>query len=99
MSTVPLLFSSSLQSTTNSSLRSKTHMRLSRYNAETLYLSENKLTGSVPFEFSHLSSLELLSIYNNSLTGSIPVELEAIANLTCFARKLHNRSPNGAAIL
>ena len=47
-----------------------------------LYLSNNRLTGSIPAELGELSNLTYLSLWGNRLTGSIPAELGNLINLT-----------------
>ena len=46
---------------------------------DSLDLSNNQLTGSIPPEIGNLTNLEYLYLYNNQLTGVIP---ESICNLT-----------------
>ena len=46
---------------------------------DSLDLSNNQLTGSIPPEIGNLTNLEYLYLYNNQLTGVIP---ESICDLT-----------------
>ena len=49
---------------------------------ETLTLSSNQLSGSIPAELGNLSSLTYLSMSSNKLSGSIPPELGNLSSLT-----------------
>ena len=46
-----------------------------------LWLSYNKLAGTIPAELASLSNLEWLSLGSNQLTGAIPAELASLSNL------------------
>ncbi|KAJ4840164.1 hypothetical protein Tsubulata_000259 [Turnera subulata] len=48
---------------------------------ESLDLSHNLLTGSLPSEIGHLASLQLLNVSNNDLSGEIPVDLSKLTFL------------------
>ena len=54
----------------------------SKYNTDTLDLSYNELTGSIPPEIGYLTNLTYLNLRNNDLTGSIPSEIGNLTNLT-----------------
>lgn len=47
-----------------------------------LSLENNNLTGSIPSEIQHLTSLVQLDLYGNALTGSIPSEIGMLTRLT-----------------
>jgi len=51
-------------------------------NTDTLDLSGNELTGSIPPEIGNLTNLTRLYLNNNQLTGSIPPEIGNLTNLT-----------------
>ena len=51
-------------------------------NTDSLDLSDNQLTGSIPSEIGNLTNLTYLTLYNNDLTGSIPPEIGNLTNLT-----------------
>ncbi len=42
-----------------------------------LFLNDNLLTGSIPFELGNLTSLTALNLDNNSLSGAIPTSLNS----------------------
>ena len=46
-----------------------------------MYLSNNKLTGSIPPEIGNLTNLQILILYDNQLTGEIP---ESICDLNVY---------------
>ncbi|KAM3301494.1 hypothetical protein P3S67_015996 [Capsicum chacoense] len=50
-------------------------------NLEWISLTSNGLSGEIPKEFSHLSSLAVLQLANNSLSGQIPSELVNCSSL------------------
>ena len=43
--------------------------------SETIMISHNNLTGSIPPELANLNGLEFLALGGKNLTGSIPPEL------------------------
>ena len=49
-------------------------------NLESLYLSHNRLTGTIHGELGSLSNLEFLYLSSNELTGCIPEGLRDVAN-------------------
>ena len=57
-------------------------------------LSQNNLSGSIPFELGNLVSLVRLDLGSNSLSGSIPTSLDAAGNLTFI--RLSNNSLSGS---
>ncbi|KAM7461251.1 hypothetical protein LguiA_029372 [Lonicera macranthoides] len=60
-----------------------------------LDISNNYLSGHLPFSLANLTSLEFLGIYNNSMNGSIPfVELGNLKNLS--ATYLHKNLFSGS---
>ena len=44
-------------------------------------LSSNKLTESIPSQFSKFDNLKFLSIHSNKLSGEIPLELSNLKKL------------------
>jgi hypothetical protein len=63
---------------------------------EIMDLSQNKLTGSIPY-FSSLTSLSFLYLQKNDLTGSIPIELSRNSHLQLLdlrENKLSGKIPN-----
>ena len=50
-----------------------------------LYLSDNRLSGTIPSELGNLTNLERLILWGNQLTGTIPSELGHLTNLTGLA--------------
>ncbi|XP_044961764.1 probable LRR receptor-like serine/threonine-protein kinase At3g47570 isoform X1 [Hordeum vulgare subsp. vulgare] len=48
---------------------------------ESLYLSANKISGTIPHEIGNISSLKLLYMEHNLLTGTIPGSLGNLSNL------------------
>ena len=51
-------------------------------NTQTLVLSGNELSGSIPPEIGNLTNLTTLSLVNSQLTGEIPPEIGNLTNLT-----------------
>ena len=67
-----------------------------------LSLSQNRLQGAIPVEFSHLLSLESLDLSHNNLSGIIPNSLEALIYLRYLNvsfNKLRGEIPNGGPFL
>ncbi len=59
-----------------------------------LWLSKNRLSGSIPVEFETLTNLILLSLADNQLSGSIPAELGNLTDLKYLY--LHNNQLSGS---
>ncbi len=57
---------------------------------DSLTLSLNNLTGSIPTELGNLASLGILNLARNSLTGSIPIELGNLTSLQYLAFSFNN---------
>ena len=63
-------------------------------NLNSLWLSNNSLSGSIPVELGDLTNLSSLWLSRNSLSGSIPAELGDLTNLTDLL--LHTNSLSGS---
>ena len=61
---------------------------------DSLNLSYNELTGSIPPEIGYLTNLTYLYLNNNQLTGEIPSEIGNLTNLTWLL--LHNNELTGS---
>ena len=62
-----------------------------------LYLYNNKLTGSLPSELSLLTQLSVLEVNHNELTDSIPSELglwTQLTSLTLYSNELTGSMPS-----
>jgi len=56
---------------------------------ETLDLSDNDLTGSLPAEVRHLQNLRVLNLANNNFTG-VPAEIGQLGNLEVLDLSINN---------
>ncbi len=51
---------------------------------ETLYLSQNQFTSTVPSELANLSNLKILYLFDNKLSGSLSAGLGQLSKLQRF---------------
>lgn len=59
-----------------------------------LYLSNNQLSGSIPTQLGNLDKLISLELYTNQLIGNIPPELASLSNLQTLYLKYNQLSGN-----
>lgn len=59
-----------------------------------LSITNSTLTGTIPSEIGHLSSLRRLWLYSNKLTGTIPAEIGNLDQLEVF--EVHHNSLGGS---
>jgi len=58
---------------------------------DSLDLSNNQLTGSIPPEIGNLTNLEYLYLYNNQLTGVIPESICNLVENNCYIEFSNNQ--------